>query len=128
MHGDPAIASPHFPGLRDEGGEGTGAGFNLNLPLPQAASPAQFAEALETACRRIARHAPRSLVIAAGFDTAAGDPAGSWRHRAADLRRIGARRAAPALQTLVMQAGGDRTRTPGANAAAFFSGLWIART
>jgi acetoin utilization deacetylase AcuC-like enzyme/predicted GNAT superfamily acetyltransferase len=128
IHGDPAIAYPYFSGFRDERGEGAGAGFNLNLPLPEAATPAQFAEALEHACRRIARHAPRFLVIAAGFDTAAGDPTGSWRHRLADFRRIGARLAALNLPTLVVQEGGYRTRTLGANAAAFFNGLWTGRS
>ncbi|TQF84510.1 histone deacetylase family protein [Elioraea sp. Yellowstone] len=127
IHGDPAIAYPYFSGFRDERGEGAGAGFNLNLPLPEAASPAQFAEALETACRRIARHDPRFLVIAAGFDTAAGDPTGSWRHRPDDFRRIGARLAGLNLPTLVVQEGGYRTRTLGTNAAAFFAGLWTGR-
>ncbi|WP_019013982.1 histone deacetylase family protein [Elioraea tepidiphila] len=128
IHGDPAIAYPYFSGFRDERGEGGGAGFNLNLPLPEAATPAQFAEALETACRRILRYDPRFLVIAAGFDTAAGDPTGSWRHRAADFHRIGARLAALNLPTLVVQEGGYRTRTLGANAAAFFAGLWSGRS
>jgi acetoin utilization deacetylase AcuC-like enzyme/predicted GNAT superfamily acetyltransferase len=128
IHGDPAIAYPYFSGFRDERGEGAGAGFNLNLPLPEGASPAAFAEALEVACRRIARHDPRFLVIAAGFDTAAGDPTGSWRHRTTDFRRIGARLAALSLLTLVVQEGGYRTRTLGANAAAFFDGLWTGRS
>ena len=66
-------------------------------------------------------------MIAAGFDTAAGDPTGSWRHRTADFRRIGARLAGLTLPTLVVQEGGYRTRTLGANAAAFFDGLWTGR-
>ncbi len=128
IHGDPAIAYPYFSGFRDERGEGAGAGFNLNLPLPEAATPAQFGAALESACRRILRHDPHFLVIAAGFDTAAGDPTGSWRHRAADFRRIGARLATLNLPMLVVQEGGYRTRTLGANAAAFFAGLWTGRS
>ncbi len=124
IHGHPNIAYPYFSGFRDEAGGGPGFGFNLNLPLAENATPADFAEALDTACHRIRRFAPRFLVVAAGFDTGAGDPTGSWKHRPADFRAIGARIGALRLPTLVVQEGGYRTRTLGANAAAFFAGLW----
>lgn len=126
IHGDPAIAYPYFSGFRDEIGEGAGRGFNLNIPLAEKAQPADQRKALERALRRIRRHAPDFLVLAVGFDTAAGDPTGSWRNRPQDFRRLGEMigEAGPAI--LAVQEGGYRTRTLGTNAACFFQGLWAA--
>ena len=126
IHGDPAIAYPYFSGYRDETGEGPGRGFNLNIPLPEKALPADLRKALEQALRRIRRHAPDFLVLAIGFDTAAGDPTGSWRNRPQDFRRLGEMIGAEGLAVLAVQEGGYRTRTLGANAAWFFQGLWTA--
>jgi acetoin utilization deacetylase AcuC-like enzyme len=36
MHGDPSFAKPYFSEFKDEIGKGEGAGFSLNLPLPEA--------------------------------------------------------------------------------------------
>ena len=63
-------------------------------------------------------------MLSLGYDTAAGDPTGSWRHRPADFRKIGEAVGALGYPTLVVQEGGYRTRTLGTNARAFFSGLW----
>src|ERR1043165_3110408 len=35
IHADPSFAYPHFLGFADEGGQGAGEGFNLDLPLPR---------------------------------------------------------------------------------------------
>ena len=35
IHGDPSFAYPYFTGFRNETGRNDGAGFNLNLPLPE---------------------------------------------------------------------------------------------
>ena len=126
IHGDPAIAYPYFSGYRDEVGEGEGRGFNLNIPLPESASPADLRKAVERALRRIRRHAPDFLVLAVGFDTAAGDPTGSWRNRPQDFRRLGEMIGAAGPAILAVQEGGYRTRTLGTNAACFFEGLWAA--
>ena len=124
IHGDPAIAYPYFSGFRDEVGEGVGKGFNLNLPLPERATPAQHRQALGRALGRIARHKPDFLVLAIGFDTGAGDPTGSWRNRPADFATLGATIGRAGWPVLAVQEGGYRTRTLGANAGAFFKGLW----
>ena len=124
IHGHPSSAYPYFSGFADEVGEGAGKGFNLNLPLPENAEPDAYRAALATALSRIERFAPAFLVLSLGYDTAAGDPTGSWRHRPADFRRIGESIGALGYPTLVVQEGGYRTRTLGANARAFFSGLW----
>lgn len=124
IHGHPRFAYPYFSGFRDETGEGPGAGFNLNIPLPETITPNEYREALDEALRRIARYEPTHLVLALGLDTAVGDPTGSWPHRADDFERIGRTIGEAGYPTLVVQEGGYRTRTLGTNAAHFFTGLW----
>jgi len=126
IHGHPSFAYPYFSGFREEVGEGAGKGFNLNLPLPEDASPEIYRRALAAALSRIERFDPSFLVLSLGYDTAAGDPTGSWRHRPADFRAIGTAIGALGYPTLVVQEGGYRTRTLGHNARAFFEGLWSA--
>jgi acetoin utilization deacetylase AcuC-like enzyme len=124
IHGHPSFAYPYFSGFREEIGDGPGKGFNLNLPLPEATPPDTYRAVLEIAVSRIERFNPAFLVVSLGYDTAAGDPTGSWRNRPADFRRIGERIGGLGYPTLVVQEGGYRTRTLGNNARAFFAGLW----
>src|SRR5919108_142555 len=124
IHGHPSFAYPYFSGYADEVGEGAGKGFNLNLPLPEDASPDAYRAVLDIALGRVTRFDPTFLVVSLGYDTAAGDPTGSWRNRPADFRKIGERIGALGYPTLIVQEGGYRTRTLGNNARAFFSGLW----
>lgn len=124
IHGHPSFAYPYFSGFREEQGRGAGAGTNMNLPLPETITPEQYAAALADALKRIARFRPAWLVLACGFDTAVGDPTGSWPHRPDDFVRMGQAIGKAGLPTLVVQEGGYRTRTLGQNAAAFFRGLW----
>jgi acetoin utilization deacetylase AcuC-like enzyme/GNAT superfamily N-acetyltransferase len=123
IHGHPSLAYPYFSGFREERGRGPGAGFNLNIPLPEEVSPDAFREALGTALRRIQRHRPDYLVLALGFDTAKSDPTGTWSNRAADFTAIGRRIGEAGFPTLVVQEGGYRVRTLGSNARHFFVGL-----
>jgi acetoin utilization deacetylase AcuC-like enzyme/GNAT superfamily N-acetyltransferase len=124
IHGHPSFAYPYFSGFREEIGDGPGKGFNLNLPLPEATPPDTYRAVLEIAVSRIERFNPAFLVVSLGYDTAAGDPTGSWRNRPADFRKIGERIGGLGYPTLVVQEGGYRTRTLGNNARAFFAGLW----
>lgn len=124
IHGHPSFAYPYFSGFREEQGRGAGLGANLNLPLPETITPEQYGTALAEALRKIARFRPAWLVLACGFDTAVGDPTGSWPHRAEDFARIGQTIGKAGWPMLVVQEGGYRTRTLGQNAAAFFRGLW----
>ncbi len=128
VHGHPRFAYPYFTGFRDEIGRGAGTGFNLNLPLPEKITPEQHREAVATALKRIARHAPAFLVLALGLDTAAGDATGSWSNRTADFHALGRQIAAAGLPTVVVQEGGYRIRTLGANVRNFFAGLAEAHT
>jgi len=127
IHGHPSFAYPYFSGFRDEIGDGEGRGFNVNYPLPETITGATYLDALAAAIKRVARFKPSYLVIPLGFDTGAGDPTGSWSNRPKDFSEIGRRIALLGLPTVVVQEGGYRTRTLGANAQAFFKGLWEGR-
>jgi acetoin utilization deacetylase AcuC-like enzyme/GNAT superfamily N-acetyltransferase len=123
IHGDPSFAYPYFSGFRDEKGLGEGAGYNVNLPLPETIDAAQYHRALADALTRIRRFDPVYLVVPAGFDTAKGDPTGTWPIMAKDFQAIGHAIGAAGYPTLVVQEGGYRVRTLGANVRNFFNGL-----
>lgn len=123
IHGEPAIAYPFFSGFAEERGGGAGAGANLNLPLPEQLAPGAYAAALQEALQRITEFAPRMLVVAAGFDTAAKDPTGTWSLRFQDFFENGRSIGRLRLPTLVVQEGGYRSVSLGENARAFFEGL-----
>jgi acetoin utilization deacetylase AcuC-like enzyme len=127
IHGHPSFAYPYFSGFREETGEGEGKGCNLNYPLPERITPAEYLETLDEALRRVRRFRPAYLVLPLGFDTGVADPTGSWSNRPSDFETIGKRIAQVGLPTLVVQEGGYRTRTLGSNALHFFKGLWEGR-
>lgn len=123
IHGHPRFAYPYFAGFRDEAGEGRGAGYNANYPLPERVDAPLYLRTLRAALGRIRGFRPASLVVCLGLDTARGDPTGTWPLRAADYRDVGAAIGALRLPTLVVQEGGYLRRSLGANAAGFFTGL-----
>jgi len=123
IHGEPRAAYPYFSGFADETGEGAGAGYNVNLPLPERIEPARYHAALERALRIVRRFRPSYLVVALGLDTAKADPTATWPLRARDFDRIGETIGAAGYLTLVVQEGGYRTHTLGTNARNFFVGL-----
>ncbi len=123
IHGHPSFAYPYFTGFRDETGIGPGAGYNLNIPLPEQITTEQHRNAVAEGLRRIRRFAPAFLVVSAGFDTARGDPTGTWPNRARDFERLGQMIGEQGYSTLVVQEGGYRVRTLGANVRTFFDGL-----
>ena len=124
IHGHPRAAYPYFSGFKEETGEGQGQGFNVNYPLGDDIGGDEYRETLRKALERIVRYHPRFLVVALGLDTAQGDPTGSWLLRAKDFEKNGAMIADLNLPVLFIQEGGYRTRSLGANAAAFFRGAW----
>jgi acetoin utilization deacetylase AcuC-like enzyme/GNAT superfamily N-acetyltransferase len=123
IHGHPSFAYPYFTGFRDETGIGPGAGYNLNLPLPEHITPEQHRNAVAEGLRRIRRFAPAFLVVSLGLDTARGDPTGTWSNRGKDFDQLGRMIGEQAYSTLVVQEGGYRVRTLGTNARNFFVGL-----
>ena len=124
IHGHPRFAYPYFSGFAEEKGSGAGEGFNLNLPLPERLGGVRYRAALEQALGRIRRFKPRFLVVALGFDTARGDPTGTWDLAARDFELNGEMIGSIGCPTLVVQEGGYRVRSLGVNARHFFAGLW----
>ncbi len=127
IHGHPSFAYPYFSGFREEIGEGEGAGFNLNLALPEVVDGPKYRRSLEKAFRRLEEFDPDFLVVALGLDTAKGDPTGTWRLTAKDFEQNGRMIGELGLPTLVVQEGGYRTRSLGVNARNFFQGLAAGR-
>lgn len=123
IHGDPSIAYPYFTGFRNETGAGRGAGYNFNIPLPERITPEQHRAAIADALKIVRRFNPDYLVVPAGFDTARGDPTGTWSNGPADFVEIGRMIGAEGYPTLVVQEGGYRVRTLGTNVRSFFEGL-----
>ena len=126
IHGDPDFAYPYFTGFADEMGSGLGAGFNLNIPLPEVQNGTQYREALSRALQVVRDFAPDFLVIPLGLDPAKGDPTGTWSLNSKDFEQNGRLFGELSLPTLVVQEGGYRTRTLGRNARHFFQGLFHA--
>lgn len=124
IHGHPSFAYPYFSGFADEKGEGTGRGYNINIPMPEKLDGDSYRKALADALKRLGRFLPRFLVVSLGLDTAKEDPTGSWSLEARDFEAIGKMIGSLHLPTLVVQEGGYDTRVLGINARHFFSGLW----
>jgi acetoin utilization deacetylase AcuC-like enzyme/GNAT superfamily N-acetyltransferase len=123
IHGHPSFAYPYFTGFRDETGIGPGAGYNHNIPLPEHITPEQHKNAVAEGLRRVRRFGPAFLVVSLGFDTARGDPTGTWSNRGKDFEQLGRMIGEQGYATLVVQEGGYRVRTLGTNARNFFVGL-----
>jgi acetoin utilization deacetylase AcuC-like enzyme/GNAT superfamily N-acetyltransferase len=123
IHGHPSFAYPYFTGFRDETGIGPGAGYNLNIPLPEHITPEQHRNAVAEGLRRVKRFGPAFLVVSLGLDTARGDPTGTWSNRGRDFELLGRMVGEQGYPTLVVQEGGYRVRTLGTNARHFFVGL-----
>ena len=124
IHGHPSFAYPYFSGFADEIGEGAGKGFNINYPLSEHLDNQQYRKVLEKALKQIQKFTPQFLIVALGFDTAKGDPTGSWNLNANDFEVHGRLIGALGYPVMVVQEGGYKVRSLGNNARHFFWGLW----
>ncbi len=124
IHGHPKFAYPYFSGFEDERGEAEGLGFNINLPLAETLTSEQYLAALARAIKSIRAFQPDYLVVCVGFDTAKGDPTGTWQLSGGDFNQVGQAIGRMKLPTLLVQEGGYKTRNIGVNARNFFNGLW----
>lgn len=115
LHGDPMTEYPFFLGHSDETGQGTGLGFNINLPLPRGTSADTWFDTLDQAAQAVARFRPDALVVALGVDTFEGDPISGFHLRSADYLRLGERLARLGLPTVFTMEGGYAVAEVGTN-------------
>lgn len=123
IHADPRVTFPYFLGYADETGEGAGAGFHLNLPLPHGTGWREYRPALMHALERIAAFNADFLVVSLGLDTFDGDPISYFRLTAADYAALGADIASARLPTLFVFEGGYAVDALGANTVAVLRGF-----
>jgi len=123
IHGHPKFAYPYFSGFEEEQGEGPGEGFNINFPLPESLDGRGFRTVLRRALSSVGSFSPAFLIVPLGFDSAKGDPTGTWKLTNEDFRKNGRLIGELGLRVLIVQEGGYRTRSLGSNASAFFLGL-----
>jgi acetoin utilization deacetylase AcuC-like enzyme len=123
LHGHPRFAYPYFSGFANERGEGEGAGYNVNYPLPETIDAAFYLKTLRAALARVQAFGAIYLVVCFGLDTSKGDPTGTWSFTGKDFTAIGAEIGQLRKPCLVVQEGGYNNRSIGTNAKCFFYGL-----
>ena len=111
IHGHPSFAYPYFSGFADELGEGDGAGFNRNLPLPEHVTDSRYLEELDEALALVRSFRPEALVVSLGLDIAKADPTGTWSLTPAGLSEVGRRIGELKYPTLLVQEGGYNIRS-----------------
>ncbi|HYZ21546.1 MAG TPA: histone deacetylase family protein [Rhodopila sp.] len=127
VHGDPAWLYPWFAGYADETGQGPGLGWNLNLPLAPRTGNEGFVSAVGRGVEALAAKHPSALIVSAGFDAQAGDPAADMAVDADGFAAIGRQIAALELPTVLIQEGGYLVERLGANLTSFLDGLGVPR-
>ena len=123
IHGDPRTEYPFYLGHADERGEGPGAGYNVNLPLPAGATAQAWFGALEQACARIAAHGADALVVSLGLDAFEGDPISRFALTSSDFSRLGERLAQLRLPAVFVLEGGYAAAELGTNAVNVLDGF-----
>jgi len=124
IHGHPSFAYPYFSGFTDEKGEDAGLGFNVNFPLPEKTSYEYYAKTLGKMIKSIQYFEADYLIVALGFDTAKGDPTGTWNFTQTDFFNTGFLIGKLKIPILIVQEGGYKSQSLGSNARAFFNGFY----
>ena len=88
-------------------GSGTGAGWNLNLPLAPGTGDDGWLAALEVLCDEILERDADALVVSLGVDAAAGDPESPLRVTEDGYREAGRRIGALGPAVFVQEGGYD---------------------
>ncbi|MGI9311552.1 MAG: histone deacetylase family protein [bacterium] len=123
LHGEPQHAFPYFLGYRDETGDGDGAGFNVNYPMPPNTAWGAWGAALGDACKRIREFAPDALVVSLGVDAYEHDPISFFKLSSDDFSRCGGAIGALGVPTLFVMEGGYAVREIGVNTVNVLSGF-----
>ena len=123
LHGDPAVAFPHFLGFADETGEGDGQGCNANFPMPPATPFSEWRKALGAALEKIAKFAPETLVVSLGVDAFCRDPISFFKLESPDFHAAGAAIAGLNLPAVFVMEGGYAVAEIGVNTANVLQGF-----
>jgi acetoin utilization deacetylase AcuC-like enzyme len=123
IHGDPRTEYPFFLGHADERGDGVGAGFNLNLPLPRGTGFAPWREALAQGLAAVRSFGAQALVVSLGVDTFEGDPISGFGLRSADYLDVGRDIASANLPTVFVFEGGYAVDEVGINTVNVLEGF-----
>lgn len=123
VHATPETYYPFFVGHAHETGQGRGAGFNLNIPLPQSTGDEGWCAALAAGLERIAAFAPDALVLSLGLDAHENDPLQGLQVSFDGFRRAGAMIAGAGLPTVLVQEGGYLSPDLTTSLVAFLSGF-----
>lgn len=123
VHGDPTNFYPVVAGFDDEQGEGSGKGFNLNLPMPHGSTEEVFFEKVLVAIDTLNRFKPDALVLALGFDVYKDDPQAQVAVTTEGFGRLGQLIAQLNLPTVVVQEGGYHLGAMADNTKSFFTGF-----
>lgn len=117
LHGDPDYQFPYFWGYEDETGEGDGAGYNWNYPLPPGTAYDKWSQALSSAAARIKSFGAEALVISLGVDSYEDDPISSFKLKTPDYLKMGAACARLGLPSVFIMEGGYGVAEIGDNTA-----------
>ena len=123
IHGDPVTEYPFFLGHADERGAGSGAGFNLNLPLQRGTGFKAWRAALETALQAVRQSGASALVVPMGLDTFEGDPISGFTLKSEDYFAVGSALASAGLPTVFTFEGGYAVDEVGTNAINLLEGF-----
>jgi acetoin utilization deacetylase AcuC-like enzyme len=123
IHADPTTEFPFFSGHAEERGDGSGAGFTTNCPLPPGTDFDSWSEALEHCADQLVAHKVETLVVSLGVDTFVEDPISSFKLTTPDFHKIGYRLADIGLPTVFILEGGYAVGAMGSNVAAVLDGF-----
>ncbi len=121
LHADPSAEYPYYAGYADETGNGQGAGFHHNFPLPAGIDDAGYLSALDYALEIIARFDPRYLVISTGMDIHERDSLGRFKVTTEGIGAIGQHIAQLHLPAAIIMEGGYNNAALGTNVVSFLS-------
>ena len=122
IHADPNDFYPFFWGYDNETGEGSGEGYNLNIPLEKHSDDAVFLQALNGAIEKIQVFDPGILIIALGLDASEADPLRGLSVTTDGFNQIGKTIAKASFPTVFVQEGGYLSDLLTDNLAAVLSG------
>ena len=123
LRADPHDDDPCLSGHAGEVGEGVGAGFNLNLPLPAGTTAPAYLAALEAAIDATLARGCGAVVVSLGVDTFERDPISKFKLASGDDIAIGARLRRLGMPVLFVFDGGDGTGEVGLNAVNGLAGF-----